>query len=87
MEHKISSEHLLALAMVSHCIHFIAMSGVIGEENARDTLKSLEEMGYVQGPPTAKSDRKWKLTEKGAVFILMVLATPEPVTKWIDPRS
>jgi hypothetical protein len=43
-----------------------------------DALPWLQRTGYMEGD---------QLTDKGHVFVEMLLKTPEPVEKWADPRE
>ena len=49
-------------------------------------LNNLVARGVLQQDPT--SETGWSLTEKGVVYVRMMLATPEPVRidTWKDPR-
>lgn len=47
--------------------------------------KALEKSGLVQ--PWPDKDGYVQTTDKGRVFIEMILAVPLPVQKWVDPRD
>jgi hypothetical protein len=62
--------------MVAHA------QGIINHEKA---YRALEKSGLVEAwPDNAPMVRT---TEKGQAFVEMILATPLPVNRWIDPRK
>jgi len=50
-------------------------------------LALLENNGVIQREKADKDDSPFRITPKGHVFLNMILSTPFPVTKAVDPRT
>ncbi len=74
-----------AMMLLLHIHSSPAPYGGLGNEAFIDKcLQRLLDLGLIQ-PRMVNTERK--VTERGRMFVEMILATPLPEQRWVDPRA